>query len=443
MATSPLAFSVRRLEPVLVAPAEPTPHEFKSLSDIDVQDGTRYQVCGIWFYHGKPPGTAGGELDRARTIRDALSRALVYYYPFAGRIRRAVDGGKPVVECTGEGVLFVEADADVRLEQFGDAILPPIPCAEELLGNVEGSEGVFDCPLLLIQVTRLLCGGIAMAVRLNHVISDAPGLFQFLRATAQLARGALRPTPLPVWKRELLDARDPPQVTCVHHEFDEEEQTEPADSVLSSFFFLRKDVTALRKQLPDDLQRSTTFDVLTACLWRCRTAALGLRPDQRVRGMCIVTGHGRYPALVPEGYYGNAFAHPAALTTAGELCRNPLAYAVRLVRRAKSEMTEEYLRSLADFMAAKRWPSFTASPGSAIFSDLRQLGLRDVDFGWGDAAFTTPLNVLDVGTFYVPCTNGKGEEGIAVVVRLPAPAMDRMAREIESMLKDPPEVTEL
>jgi hypothetical protein len=48
--------------------------------------------------------------------------------------------------------LFIEADADVTLEQFGDALQPPFPCLEELIFDVPGSSGVLNCPLLLIQV---------------------------------------------------------------------------------------------------------------------------------------------------------------------------------------------------------------------------------------------------------------------------------------------------
>lgn len=42
-----------------------------------------------------------------------------------------------------------------------------------------------------------------------------------MNAVAEMARGASSPSVLPVWQRELLDARDPPKVTFTHHEFDE------------------------------------------------------------------------------------------------------------------------------------------------------------------------------------------------------------------------------
>ena len=45
--TSPV-FKVRRCEPQLIAPAKPTPHEFKLLSDVD--DVERCQIPVIQFY---------------------------------------------------------------------------------------------------------------------------------------------------------------------------------------------------------------------------------------------------------------------------------------------------------------------------------------------------------------------------------------------------------
>ena len=150
MASPPasLVFKVQRRQPELVSPAEPTPRELKHLSDIDDQEGLRFQIPVIQFYRYDP--SMKGK-DCVNVIREAISQALVFYYPFAGRLREG-PGRKLMVDCTGEGILFIEADADVTLRQFGDALQPPFPCLEELLYNVPGSDGVLNSPLLLIQV---------------------------------------------------------------------------------------------------------------------------------------------------------------------------------------------------------------------------------------------------------------------------------------------------
>uniref|UniRef100_A0A2P2J4X5 Benzoyl-CoA:benzyl alcohol O-benzoyltransferase n=1 Tax=Rhizophora mucronata TaxID=61149 RepID=A0A2P2J4X5_RHIMU len=154
MAPTPtsLVFKVSRREPELITPAKPTPHEFKDLSDIDDQEGLRFQIPVIQFYRFDP--SMQGK-DPIKVIREALAKTLVFYYPFAGRLREGPNR-KLVVECTGEGILFTEADADVTLEQFGVALQPPFPCLEDLLFDVPGSSGVLNCPLLLIQVVPFI-----------------------------------------------------------------------------------------------------------------------------------------------------------------------------------------------------------------------------------------------------------------------------------------------
>jgi hypothetical protein len=70
-----------------------------------------------------------------------------------GRLRE-VDGRKLVVDCTDKGVLFVEVDADVRLARRASCnhAAGLRPFMEQLLLEVEGSSGMLDTPLMLIQV---------------------------------------------------------------------------------------------------------------------------------------------------------------------------------------------------------------------------------------------------------------------------------------------------
>ncbi|KAI4310460.1 hypothetical protein MLD38_035438 [Melastoma candidum] len=217
-----LIFTVTRNEHVLIRPSEPTPREYKRLSDIDDQEGLRFQLPLILFY------PRGSIRDPALFFMEGLAKALVYYYPFAGRLRE-LPGRKLVVDCTGEGVIFIEADADVALEEFGDALHPPFPCFEELLFDVPGSSDILDTPLLLFQLTRLNCGGFILALRMNHAMCDGQGLAQFLYAVGEMAQGASVPSILPVWSRELLEARILPQVTYMHHEYDDLPDTQCND----------------------------------------------------------------------------------------------------------------------------------------------------------------------------------------------------------------------
>ncbi|KAK4430461.1 Benzyl alcohol O-benzoyltransferase [Sesamum alatum] len=437
--TNTLTFKVQRQNPELIPPAKPTPHEFKPLSDIDDQDGLRFQIPFIQFY---PKNPAMDGKDPVKVIRDAVARALVFYYPFAGRLREMA-GRKLVVECTGEGILFIGADADVTLQQFGDTVHPPFPCIEELLYDVPGSDGVVNCPLLLIQVTRLKCGGFIFSIRLNHTMSDAVGIVQFMTAVGELARGAETPSIQPVWQRDLLNARDPPHVSFTHHEYDDVSNakgtlTPLEDMVHRSFFFGAAEISTLRSRLPPYLPRCSTFDLLAVCLWRFRTIAISPDPNEEIRIVTIVDSRRRFNPPLPAGYYGNAVALSTAMTTAGSLANNPLDYALELVQKTKSEVTEEYMKSVADLMVIRGRPHFTTAR-TYMISDVTRVGFENVDFGWGTAAYGGPAKagigeMPAFGSFFARCKNNKGESGIVVPVCLPAEAMRVFVEELETML---------
>ncbi|KAG6737293.1 hypothetical protein POTOM_058807 [Populus tomentosa] len=296
--------------------------------------------------------------DPVEVIKEALAKTLVFYFPFAGRLREGPKR-KLFVECTGEGILFIEADGDVTLEQFGDALYPPFPCLKELIFDVPGSSGMINCPLLLIQVTRLKCGGIVFAIRLNHTMSDATGLNQFLSAMCEMVHGAQTPSIQPVWERQVLNARNPPQVTCLHHEYDQLVDT--TDNVL----------------LTKKTHRS------------CRTIALQPNPNDEMRIICVVNARNRFNPPLPRGYYGNCIAPSVAMATAGKISRNSLGFTLELVRKAKANVTEEYMRSVADLLVIKGRP-------------------------WTE----------------------KGEDGVLVTLCLPTPAMERFAKELDSTFKE-------
>ncbi|CAM0875972.1 unnamed protein product [Alopecurus aequalis] len=422
-----LRFTVRRKSPELLVPAGPTPRELKRLSDIDDQEGLRRHTHNIQFFHHD--ASINGR-DPATVLRDAVARALVHYYPFAGRLRE-LQGRKLAVDCTGEGVLFIEADADVRLEQFGHALHPPFPGIEELVFDVPGSSEVLGTPLLLFQVTRLSCGGFILAVRVNHTMTDAQGLMQFLTAVAELARGAAVPSVRPVWGREVLEARNPPCPSFVHRQYDEVPDTKGAivpleDMEQHSFFFGAKEVASVRSHLTPVLQKhATTFDVLVGLLWKCRTIALAPHADEEMRMMFAVDGRGRKgkQSAIPTGYYGNVVALPAAVSAAGELCAMPLSYAVRLVKEAKEEVDMEYMRSVADPLVQRGRPDITMVR-AYMASDVTKVGFGELDYGWGRPVYAGPAMVATICSFLIPFKNANGEDGIIITICLPGHTLD-------------------
>ncbi|CAN6345225.1 unnamed protein product [Urochloa humidicola] len=332
--------------------------------------------------------------------------------------------------------MFVEADADVRLAELEAAgLTPPFPCADQLLFDVEGSSGLFNCPLLHIQVTRLLCGGFVLAVRLNHTICDAIGLVQFLSAVADLARGLPAPAAAPAWSRELLEASTPPPLP--HHDPDSAPAPPPppaVDMVLRTFTFTPADVSAIRRGLPPGLRdTATSFEVVASALWRARTAALELPPDEDARLVFIVNVRGVPPLGLPAGYYGNACVPVPVLATVEALTAGSLDDTLMRVREAKAAVTAEYVRSIAGEI--RRRGSYKAMANVFVMSDSRRAGLQRVDFGWGVPVYGGPSTVAFGTSFLVAIRNDDGEEVVALPIALQRPAMDRFASEVEKLQK--------
>ena len=262
---------------------------------------------------------------------------------------------------------------------------------------------------------------------------------------AEMARGAHQPSIQPVWRREILMARDPPRITCNHHEYEQilpsninKEEDNAATIVHQSFFFTLSNIAAIRHLIPFHLRQCSTFDLITACFWCCRTKALQLEPDEKVQMMCIVNARSRFRANHSplDGYYGNCFAFPAAVTTAGKLCGNPLGYAVELIRKAKAEVTEEYMHSLTDLMVIKERCLLT-TVRSCVVSDLTRAKYAEVNFGWGEAVYGGVVKggagPLPGATYIIPHKNAEEEEGLILLIFLTSEVMKRFAEELDKM----------
>jgi hypothetical protein len=270
-------------------------------------------------------------------------------------------------------------------------------------------------------------------------MSDGYGIFLFMSALCEIAKGAARPSVLPVWKREILRPRTNPRVKSPLYAYDQIEDRDVQmvgvkDLRHNSFFFGPKEIKALKGQAVGEQGKCATFDVLSACLWRSRTRALRMAAEQEVRFIFPVDARTILEPPLPEGFYGNAATLACTKTTAGDLANKLLSFAMKLINQAKMAVNDEYVRSVIDFMELKGRLHFTMV-GATVTSDVSKIGYRDVDFGWGKALYGGPAGdglEAAAGMFclFFAHRNTNGLEGIAVALCLPSVAMKRFEDEI-------------
>uniref|UniRef100_A0A0D3HUA1 Uncharacterized protein n=1 Tax=Oryza barthii TaxID=65489 RepID=A0A0D3HUA1_9ORYZ len=143
------SFMARRGNPELVVPARATPRETKLLSDLEDHWDLCYLQPSLEFFR-----VVDGDRRPARPgdgTKAALAEALAYCYPIAGRLQELPTGHMLAVECTGEGVVFVEAEADVALEDFGKPLMPTFHGADGFLCDVGDTRVIVGRPLFYMQ----------------------------------------------------------------------------------------------------------------------------------------------------------------------------------------------------------------------------------------------------------------------------------------------------
>ena len=133
-------------EPSLVRPSKETKKGLYYLSNLD--QNIAVIVRTIYCFGAGP---LGSNEEAVRVINKALSDVLVHYYPLAGRLAISLQG-KLIVDCTAEGAVFVEAEADRSIDEIGDITKPDPVTLGKLVYDIPGAKNILEIPPLVAQV---------------------------------------------------------------------------------------------------------------------------------------------------------------------------------------------------------------------------------------------------------------------------------------------------
>ncbi|VAH25278.1 unnamed protein product [Triticum turgidum subsp. durum] len=389
---------------VVVGPSEPgTPTAIISLSSFDkVQIPIPMALLLVFDEPIDDP--------LAESIKKALSRALVPYYPMAGRLVAGADEDAYLsIACTGEGVPFVAASASCALEE---AMTSP-SFLKELTVRYPGELYCLSDALLLMQVTEFSCGGFVVGVTWNHVMADGARIAQFLQALGELARGMGAPSVVPVRSGATIPPMPTPVVAALRSQMQVlTEELATLDVTIPSSLISR-----VKAECGGDC---TTFEVVAAALWRSRTRAIFSGSDPDAPAMLFFPKNMREKVGAECGYYGNCFGSQLVLATSSAVASAEIRDLVKLVKGHADILDLLMDAGAATVVDLGRLMSSPRYHAIAV-SSWQKLGLEATDFGRGKPARVMWQPEKAVGFFCVVCPPCKGKDGVNVLSRCVTP----------------------
>ncbi|KAL2341802.1 hypothetical protein Fmac_009742 [Flemingia macrophylla] len=416
---------IKMLERSVIYPSHPpfTDDHSLPLSHLDTDPNLHLTVRYLRVYVSTPT-----TLHPFHVISSALSRALPHFYPLAATLR-------PRLWCAaGQGLPLLRAAADFTLDSvhhLDDDAAAASPLAEQLAPD-PGPDEAMEHPCSL-QVTVFACGGFTLGAAIHHALCDGMGGSMFFNAVAELARGAARITAEPVWERaRLLGPREPARVECalVGEFLRLEKGSVPYEQNVGKicrewFHVSDESVDALKKSLFHHSGLNfTVFEALGAYIWRAKVLASGIEGGEMVKFAYSINIRRLVQPPLPAGYWGNGCVPMYVQLSAKDLIEKPIWETAELIKKSKSNVTDEYVRSYVDFQALHFGDGITVGKEVSGFTDWRHLGHSSVDFGWGGPVTVFPLGRNLLGSvepcFFLPystATSGRSD-GFKVLVNL-------------------------
>ncbi|XP_076893415.1 shikimate O-hydroxycinnamoyltransferase-like [Bidens hawaiensis] len=405
-------------ESVMVRPAEETPKITLWNSSLDLTS-PYFHAPVVYFYR---PNGAPNFFD-TKVMKDALSRALVAFYPMAGRFKQG-ENGRIEIDCQGQGALFLEAECDSVVDDFGD--FAPRFEFLKLVPMVDYSLGIESYPLLAWQVTYFKCGGVSLGVACHHYVADGPSAMHFINTWSDVANGLAITLP-PFLDRTLLCAQDPPQPVFEHVEYHPDPKLssplhvkpDEAKTVCSIFKLTRNQLNVLKeksKEVDGNTTSYSSFETLSGHIWKCVCEARELPYDVETKLHIPTDGRARLQPPLPQGYFGNVIFTTAAIALAGDIQSKPLWYVASKIHDALVMMNNDYLKSALDYLEQNldQKPEVSYKRTNLRIVSWARLPIHDADFGWGRPIFMGPAWMASGFCFVLPSLINDGSLSIVI-----------------------------
>ncbi|CAK7353886.1 unnamed protein product [Dovyalis caffra] len=370
-----------------------------------------------------------------------------------GRLSLNPSDGKLHLWCNNEGAVLVEAVTRVKISELGD-LSQYNEFFENLVYKPVFNGNFSEMPLVVAQVTKFGCGGYSLGIGTSHSLFDGPATHDFLSAWASnsaiLKVKGGHELQKPVHERGslLLVGNSHPhkiqtRAAAIDHLYQlihqavadpnhgklAGDQNPSAMSypnyVLKTFHLSGTVIENLKRKIWSQRRGSfscSSFEVVTAHLWKARTTALGVRKERMVCLQFAMDIRNKMAPALPKGFSGNAYVLISVALKAGELEEGSHEAIIEKIKQAKNSVTSDYVTS---YMEALDGPQGTLPPMKelTIVSDWTRMPFHKVDFLHGGAAYVSPL-VTPIPQVAYLMQNPNDSAGIDVRIGLLPQALD-------------------
>jgi len=285
-----------------------------------------------------------------------------------------------------------------------------------------------------LQITRFKCGGFSLGIVTNHGILDGKSASEMLQNLASICRGEGLKIPPIHNDRTSLRARNPAMIKFPHKEyimlprisslatcFTTSYESSPSPLVWKKeydhglFSFDSKMISCLKQEA---VTKCSSFDALVAHIWRARTRAVFDDPNDFSTVLFAVDIRSIVSPPLPNGFVGNAVITAYATSKVSDLVNMPLSYSVDLVKEGKERITEEYVRSVIDWLEIYNGVPATNNHNFYV-SAWWKLPFGNLDFGFGKAIHGGPvISGNDEFVLLLSAGNGSKSGGVNVWLSL-------------------------